>query len=73
MLSRLTEGRRRLQGTLKSVEGEGPEARIVVDLGMESVEVALENIQSANLRVVIDGFGPTSRRRGVKRTRRNTR
>ncbi|MBW2264298.1 MAG: hypothetical protein JRG91_20215, partial [Deltaproteobacteria bacterium] len=73
VFSRLTAGRRRLQGTLKSVEGEGPEARIVVGLGGESVEVALENIQSANLRVVIDGFGSTRLRRGEMRTGRNTR
>jgi len=72
-LSRLIGGRRRLQGTLDCVEGEGTEARIVVDLGGERIEVALGDIQSANLRVVLDGFGQPRRKRGGKRKARNTR
>ena len=73
VLSRLTEGRRRLQGILESVEGQGPEASIVVDLGAERVEVPVENIQSANLKVELGGFGSDHRRRGSRRKRRNTR
>jgi ribosome maturation factor RimP len=73
VLSTMTGGRRRLQGILDGVEGEGADVRIVVDLGGERVEVALENVQSANLRVVLDGFGQSRRRRDGKRKARNTR
>lgn len=73
VLSEMIGGRRRLQGTLASVESEGPRTSIVVDLGGESIEVALDSIQSANLMVVIDEFGPAHRRRSGKRKGRNTR
>ncbi len=73
VLSEMTRGRRRLQGTLRSVESEGPQTSIVVDLGGESVEIAIASIQSANLRVVIDGFGSAHQRGGGKRKGRNTR
>lgn len=73
VLARMTDGRRRLQGVLVGVDGEGPGAEVVIDEKGSEVKVALGNIQAANLRVDIAGFGSPRKAREERRKKRNSR
>jgi ribosome maturation factor RimP len=73
VLERMTDGQRRIQGTIGGIEGEGRDARLLVTDSGVTTEVKLENIQAANLRVVVDGFGHHHRPKAKRGKRRNSR
>jgi ribosome maturation factor RimP len=73
VLSSPVEGRRRLAGTIREVKGEGAGAIVVIEEGDRRMEVALESVQAANLRIGDIGLGAprgpghAGRSRGRKR------
>jgi len=57
VLARSMEGRRRIQGVIEAIEGEGSQARVRIREGEGVVDAAFHEIQAANLVVATPGFG----------------